>query len=83
MVVFNVFRNVRIARENVREIETWPTKPAPKATPGVVIRRQDGDAVIPTALQVGGSTASGQARYAVVRACADRLATWQTTGRLA
>ena len=82
MRVFNVFRNFRLARGSVREIETWPKDPVAKIAPRVVIRTRGGDAITPTALQMEGSITSSEDRYAVVRACADRLVNWQRSGQL-
>ena len=82
MVVFNIFRNIRVARASIREIESWPKDVVPKIAPRVVVRTGDGGVITPTAFQLEGSTTTGEERYAVVRACVDRLASWQRTGRL-
>jgi len=82
MVVFNIFRNIRVARASIREIESWPKAVVPKIAPRVVIRTRGGDAITPTALQMEGSITSSEDRYAVVRACADRLVNWQRSGQL-
>lgn len=82
MVVFNVFRNVRVARDSIRVIESWPKAAAPKIAPRVVVRTTDGDAITPTAFQLEGSTTTSDERHAVVRGCVDRLMSWQRTGHL-
>ena len=83
MRVFNVLRNVRVPRDSVRVIETWPKDEVPKVAPRVVIRTRDGETITPTALQLEGSTSSSAARYDGVRACVDQLVTWKRTGHLA